>query len=43
VQIESDAELEPALFAAAQNVGITAGTSTLDETVDAVVERLKTF
>jgi len=43
LQIESDAELEPAWFAAAQNVGITAGTSTLDETVDAVVERLKTF
>jgi 4-hydroxy-3-methylbut-2-enyl diphosphate reductase len=43
LQIESDAELEPAWFAAAQNVGITAGTSTLDETVHAVVERLRTF
>lgn len=43
LQIESDAELEPEWFAAAQNVGVTAGTSTLDETVEAVVERLKTF
>ncbi|MFM7606461.1 MAG: 4-hydroxy-3-methylbut-2-enyl diphosphate reductase [Prosthecobacter sp.] len=43
LQIESDAELEPAWFTAAQNVGVTAGTSTLDETVHAVVERLRTF
>lgn len=43
LQIESDAELEPEWFAEARNVGVTAGTSTLDETVDAVVERLKTF
>jgi 4-hydroxy-3-methylbut-2-enyl diphosphate reductase len=42
-QIESDAELQPAWFTDAQNVGVTAGTSTLDETVHAVVERLKSF
>ena len=42
-QIESDSELVPAWFECAENVGVTAGTSTLDETVHAVVERLKTF
>lgn len=42
-QIESDAELQPAWFTDARKVGVTAGTSTLDETVHAVVERLKTF
>jgi 4-hydroxy-3-methylbut-2-enyl diphosphate reductase len=43
LQIESDADLEPKWFTTAQNVGVTAGTSTLDETVQAVVERLRTF
>jgi len=42
-QIESDAELQPAWFANAETIGVTAGTSTLDETVHAVVERLKAF
>jgi 4-hydroxy-3-methylbut-2-enyl diphosphate reductase len=42
-QIESDAELQPAWFAHAETIGVTAGTSTLDETVHAVVERLKAF
>jgi 4-hydroxy-3-methylbut-2-enyl diphosphate reductase len=42
-QIESDAELQPAWFAQAETIGVTAGTSTLDETVHAVVERLRTF
>lgn len=42
-QVESDSELEPAWFERAENIGVTAGTSTLDETVQAVVERLKSF
>lgn len=41
VQVERPDELEPAWFANARNVGVTAGTSTLDETVDAVMERLR--
>ena len=39
--IERAEELEPAWFCAAQNVGLTAGTSTLKETVAAVHDRLK--
>jgi 4-hydroxy-3-methylbut-2-enyl diphosphate reductase len=41
--VETAAELEPEAFAGLREVGVTAGTSTLDETVAAVVERLKTF
>ena len=39
--IEREEELEPAWFSTAENVGLTAGTSTLKETVAAVHERLK--
>ena len=38
--IERAEELDPAWFCAAENVGLTAGTSTLKETVAAVHERL---
>ncbi|MBE2282109.1 MAG: 4-hydroxy-3-methylbut-2-enyl diphosphate reductase [Prosthecobacter sp.] len=41
LQIESADELDPAWFTEARNVGVTAGTSTLDETVDAVMQRLR--
>ena len=41
IQIEQASELEPAWFCDARNVGVTAGTSTLDETVDAVMQRLR--
>ncbi len=41
MQIESAEELRPCWFADAQNVGVTAGTSTLDATVHSVVERLR--
>lgn len=41
LQIEQANELEPEWFAEAHNVGVTAGTSTLDETVDAVMQRLR--
>lgn len=41
LQIEQADELEPEWFADARNVGVTAGTSTLDETVDAVMRRLR--
>ena len=41
--VETAAELHPEAFAGLREVGVTAGTSTLDETVAAVVERLKTF
>lgn len=40
-QVERPEDLEPRWFRGARNVGITAGTSTLDETVHAVAERLK--
>lgn len=43
LQIESENELDPTWFHAATNVGVTAGTSTLDETVHAVLQRLKTI
>ena len=39
--IERAEELDPAWFCAAENVGLTAGTSTLKETVAAVHERLQ--
>ena len=41
IQIEGPGELDPAWFGKARNVGVTAGTSTLDETVDAVMQRLR--
>ena len=41
LQIERPEELDPAWFRDARNVGVTAGTSTLDETVDAVMQRLR--
>ena len=41
LQIEREDELDPAWFAQAENVGVTAGTSTLDETVEAVVAALR--
>ncbi|HRH94929.1 MAG TPA: 4-hydroxy-3-methylbut-2-enyl diphosphate reductase [Prosthecobacter sp.] len=41
LQIERAEELDPAWFRDARNVGVTAGTSTLDETVDAVMQRLR--
>ena len=40
-QIETAADLQPAWFDHGDRVGITAGTSTLDETVQAVAARLK--
>ncbi len=40
-QIETPADLQPAWFAGVDRVGVTAGTSTLDETVNAVVAALK--
>jgi 4-hydroxy-3-methylbut-2-enyl diphosphate reductase len=39
-QIETAAELQPDWFEGVENVGVTAGTSTLDETVRAVVDQL---
>ena len=41
IQIESAADLKPGWFRGIRNVGITAGTSTLDETVTAVVAALR--
>lgn len=41
VHIEQAAQLEPMCFAQARVVGVTAGTSTLPETVAAVVKRLE--
>lgn len=41
LQIERPEELDPGWFRDARNVGVTAGTSTLDETVDAVMQRLR--
>jgi 4-hydroxy-3-methylbut-2-enyl diphosphate reductase len=40
-QIETPADLQAAWFAGVDRVGVTAGTSTLDETVNAVVAALK--
>jgi len=41
LQIERAEELDPEWFRDARNVGITAGTSTLDETVGSVMDRLR--
>lgn len=40
-QIECAEDLDPAWFSKAQHVGVTAGTSTLDETVRGVMDRLQ--
>lgn len=40
-QVESAEELQPDWFRRSGNVGVTAGTSTLDETVRAVLDRLQ--
>jgi 4-hydroxy-3-methylbut-2-enyl diphosphate reductase len=40
-QVEGAEELRPVWFRHAENVGVTAGTSTLDETVRAVLDRLQ--
>ena len=40
-QIEGPDDLDPRWFAGVDHVGVTAGTSTLDETVDAVMQRLR--
>lgn len=40
-QVETAGDLQPAWFQGVDRVGVTAGTSTLDETVQAVVARLK--
>jgi 4-hydroxy-3-methylbut-2-enyl diphosphate reductase len=42
-QVERAADLRPHWFARSNNVGVTAGTSTLDETVHEVVEQLRKF
>lgn len=40
-QVENASQLDPAWFRQAQRVGVTAGTSTLDETVRGVMDRLQ--
>jgi len=40
-QVEGAGELRPVWFRHSENVGVTAGTSTLDETVRAVLDRLQ--
>jgi 4-hydroxy-3-methylbut-2-enyl diphosphate reductase len=40
-QIETPEELDPTWLRGARNVGVTAGTSTLDETVQAVMDKLR--
>lgn len=43
VQIETADDLRAEWFSGVNEVGVTAGTSTLDETVQAVLDRLQTF
>jgi 4-hydroxy-3-methylbut-2-enyl diphosphate reductase len=43
IAIETEQDLQARWFEGASEVGVTAGTSTLDETVTAVMERLKQF
>ena len=43
VRVAGPGELDPAAFAAASRVGLTAGTSTPDAAIDTVEARLKTF
>lgn len=40
-QVERPEELDPAWFSGVRHLGVTAGTSTLDETVEAVMTRLR--
>lgn len=40
-QVEQAGDLDPRWFSRARHVGVTAGTSTLDETVQAVMDRLQ--
>lgn len=42
-QVEHADDLDATWFASSQNVGVTAGTSTLDETVRAVLDRLQSI
>ena len=42
-QVESPADVDPTWFTASDAVGVTAGTSTLDETVQAVMNHLATL
>lgn len=42
-QVETAEELEPAWFADVRDVGVTAGTSTMDETIRAVMDRLQSM
>lgn len=42
-QVEHPAEIDAAWFTLTENVGVTAGTSTLDETVRAVLDRLQSI
>ncbi len=42
-QVETANELRPEWFQRSREVGVTAGTSTLDETVRAVIDRLREF
>lgn len=41
--VQTEADLSPAWFGDAHTVGITAGTSTPDEVIDRVAERIRTF
>lgn len=41
IQIDKAADLQPQWFRGVRNVGVTAGTSTLDETVSAVIAELR--
>ena len=41
--VETDADLSPEWFERAQIVGLTAGTSTPDDVIDRVEERIRTF
>lgn len=43
VRVERASELRREWFAGVEDVGVTAGTSTLEETVREVVERLREF
>jgi 4-hydroxy-3-methylbut-2-enyl diphosphate reductase len=43
LHVEGPADLDPAAFAGCATVGVTAGTSTLDETINAVIRRLEEF
>jgi 4-hydroxy-3-methylbut-2-enyl diphosphate reductase len=42
-QVQTEADLDPAWFRGARTVGITAGTSTPDDVIDRVEERIRSF